>query len=1366
MRLLLVAILLLAMPSLCPAVQLPGEGADAAIAGAGTEPGHFGGILAIAFGPTGRLYVLDLTAKDEKTHEYASGGRVQVFEHSGRLLTSFPVVDASLGERDTPSRLAVDATGAVYVAKPKAGRVQRYIDGAPERAFAVPSAYALAIGSINGHETLVVIGSAHEIVDGKWAWLGGDVMHLITPSSGADATAPLARRLFAVRSIAIGAGGDIHVLANDSEPDFEAGGLVLVFGADGALKRSFGLGGKSRVEDGSELLHSVAVDKAGHIYAMTWGNPGQVVRYDADGAVITTRPGQFAWAYPWSVHSSYTPMAIDPDDRLWIASTPQRSEAERDSHPAILRVRQTFFSEDGHEVRRHSAQLLGFKPEIRTALPYDVAYDPGEIAAQVVFPAGRRNVHTTDAVWRVLDGDKQEVASGHLTVALTDQVEASAPFSFRVPRFGWYLIECRFTVQGSAIDAIVKSIGVTPRFPGMPVLEAGTSPGGWEDIPRSVFCGLPNVRLHPHHGKLDELAALAELGKKDGATILVQLFEAKNQIDAEFAQQVVTRLKGLVTTYELVNEPNFTMSPEELAALAKTLTPALKRIDPAIRVMGPTVCGMDLGWIERFFAAGGGPFIDIVAIHDYEGHESISPEHWRYKFAELHRIMAAHGHADSPIWQTERAISVIRGDLLTPMTQVARLTLQSDLLETLGVPREHNNHYYLNEGGFDSVPSYVWSQSGPFPAALASRTRQAMVGGRRYDGQLDFGPSGNALFLGLRHVGGDGSTLTLRNLGTSDRALDCRASGATVEIVDAWGNRRTQAVVNGQVRLSIGQLPCYLRLTPGQTVTPATLDLGRNIAASATISYSGSCSGDLSWLTNGIIESYHAGNPLGGTGGERIWTGAPPTPSTPRILELRWPSPRALHAVMVYGIEADNGFCALIDYDLELETAPGVWTLVEAVRMPLPPSDLVRTAKTMADTWYVRSNRFAHVFAPVQASAVRLLVRRTTFGFAPDEIAAGVVRRAWGGCPAAATMLREIEIYAAPSPVQVSVSAPGTAAGHLPATISVTATGLPVGAACQVALRLPAGWSAAPDHQAIGAGAAVSFTVTPPAAVPAGTLAIDAVIASAGAPLATEACTMQIAAPLEARIEALPAPSQPLAVTLVNHAERPLSGTARLVVAGIPQGQNDQPFGPVGPGARISVTWPLAGIALGAGAVTAQVTTVAAGISATASRDLAVREWQVLAPFTGDDRDAALVAAIEQGRLDLGGSYPDALGTERRWTVTRSPAEHPERLDLGGVARSATGATAYAVIWIRSPAARRAHLAVQGTDCTVRAWWNADLVPPAGADGASTVGLTAGWNRLLLATSRTGGTWIITTLLRDDAGDPMREVQYASKPGP
>jgi sugar lactone lactonase YvrE len=51
------------------------------------------------------------------------------------------------------------------------------------------------------------------------------------------------------------------------------------YDSDGQLLRSVGSGTNDRTEDGSELLHTIAVDSTGSVYTMTWGNPGKIMRF-------------------------------------------------------------------------------------------------------------------------------------------------------------------------------------------------------------------------------------------------------------------------------------------------------------------------------------------------------------------------------------------------------------------------------------------------------------------------------------------------------------------------------------------------------------------------------------------------------------------------------------------------------------------------------------------------------------------------------------------------------------------------------------------------------------------------------------------------------------------------------------------------------------------------------------------------------------------------------------------------------------------------------------------------------------------------------------------------------------------------------
>ncbi|RYG56281.1 hypothetical protein EON80_29540, partial [bacterium] len=383
-----------------------------------------------------------------------------------------------------------------------------------------------------------------------------------------------------------------------------------------------------------------------------------------------------------------------------------------------------------------------------------------------------------------------------------------------------------------------------------------------------------------------------------GLNIIVQLCENKANFTPQNLRPVLERLKGQVKYVELFNEPNFSYSPAAYVAAAKPVYAMIKEVDPNFRVLGPAVCGISLSWHEAFFKAGGGETYDEFSCHDYEGNESITPEHWVWKFGQLHAMMKRYGVDNRPIWQSERAITGMRAGTFLPDAQAIRVSLHVDLLQTLGVPPERNLHYYLNRGGYAKVPSYLWSDpQGPFPGALALRTRYSLTKGLNYAGTLNFGETGNQLFMGLRYKATNGADalLSLRNMGDLDQKAEFKVTGSPqLQLTDSWGNTSTATASASKVVLTLGQLPIFVRLAPGQKIEPLPIDLGRNIAPEARLQLvAGQNVGAINSLTNGVIEAGHLDNPTRG----RSWNGGVLEPGKPGVLELRWSAPRTLSSV-------------------------------------------------------------------------------------------------------------------------------------------------------------------------------------------------------------------------------------------------------------------------------------------------------------------------------------------------------------------------------------------------------------------------------------------------------------------------------------
>jgi hypothetical protein len=988
------------------------EGGDVIFGGPGRDAGQFMTLVDIVFDPKGVLYALDGVQINNSTKQLEGNLRVQKFDQSGKVLGTIDLKGArgiQWNERNTPQRVAADSQGNVFVTVPNAGQVLQWnASGIFVRAFDMPGALAVTLWKHDGQERIAVVPSVFNAKsNGEWDSHSSDKIVILSPQGGIEYSIVLPQSYKNVRDVTSDRDGNFYL---KTEPN-----AIHKISPQGKLLKTFGGNETTRNTDGSEVLHTVAVDSKGNVYTMAWGNPGWVTRFDANGQTLTQREGQFQWGDPWSIHSNYVPLAVSPDDRLWVAAptrhAPDHPHLKRQrAVPAILRTKTDFLA-PANGVRQISLKRLGFKPALQSALPQNISYDTNKaVPLEIRVGAANRNVSAVRLNWRVFDAVKKEIAKGETLVPLQNGKEAKTNFLFTPTRYGSYFVHAAFSSNGQSMGALGEHIGVTPRYANLPSLEGEPKKGGWEDASRQMWTGLPNVRLHLNKG-LDQLDKDLKRAEELGATVLVQLIDDQKKFNADEVRALINRFKGRIKYIEICNEPNFSGSPEDYFRIHQQAYRIIKAADPNVRVMGPATVNLSLDWLKRLYAMGLKDVTDIISLHDYEGHESISPEHWRWKLGEVRKIMAQNGDAAKPLWQTERAIAGVRGNNFQGLVQAIRTTLHRDLLETLGIPTQHNNHYYLNQGGYSSVPTYVWSDNGPHPAALALRTRHALTSAlkRRYVGTLDFGTQARELLMGVRYSGNDGETVVLRNLGTRDMPLSFSVSGAkALDVVDTWGNTQKVAVGNGKAQLVLQQLPLYVRLPRGAKLTAPKLHFGTNIARAARFEYSNASQGDLTLLSNGEIETYHDGNPKGGTDGKAFWTGDMPNNSRtkPVILTASFKTPRTVSAVVLRGVRPDNAFSTLLDYELQGFDGK-TWKAIERVKRPMPPSEDAVTADSTHAMWMDDTNFFVHRFAPVTVSKLRLVVRDTTRGFMPDDRT-----RAWGNVIPRKLMLREIEIYA------------------------------------------------------------------------------------------------------------------------------------------------------------------------------------------------------------------------------------------------------------------------------------------------------------------------------------------------------------------
>ncbi|MFA7315958.1 MAG: endo-1,4-beta-xylanase [Sulfuricella sp.] len=146
---------------------------------------------------------------------------------------------------------------------------------------------------------------------------------------------------------------------------------------------------------------------------------------------------------------------------------------------------------------------------------------------------------------------------------------------------------------------------------------------------------------------------------KKGAYVFGQDAPPRSLADWEnYVRTVAQRYRGRIRNYELWNEPTVRevdgdradFSAGQLVELGQAAHRILREIDPQARLTTPSMVGGEKGAerMEAYLAAGGNRCADIVSFHYYGLPEQIPQYH-----AALLKVMARHGLAHLPMWNTE-----------------------------------------------------------------------------------------------------------------------------------------------------------------------------------------------------------------------------------------------------------------------------------------------------------------------------------------------------------------------------------------------------------------------------------------------------------------------------------------------------------------------------------------------------------------------------------------------------------------------------------------------------------------------------------------------------------------------------------------
>jgi hypothetical protein len=124
-----------------------------------------------------------------------------------------------------------------------------------------------------------------------------------------------------------------------------------------------------------------------------------------------------------------------------------------------------------------------------------------------------------------------------------------------------------------------------------------------------------------------------------------------------YIRVLAERYKGRITHWEIMNEPNLFIMPEDYVTYLKAAHEVLKQVDAENKIVGFCATG-DLGgavnsFLGKAFSLGGLDYADIVAFHPYHARTLSSPKPADTMIAEAKALLAKFGKPDMPLWNTE-----------------------------------------------------------------------------------------------------------------------------------------------------------------------------------------------------------------------------------------------------------------------------------------------------------------------------------------------------------------------------------------------------------------------------------------------------------------------------------------------------------------------------------------------------------------------------------------------------------------------------------------------------------------------------------------------------------------------------------------
>ncbi len=865
---------------------------------------------------------------------WAADGTLYVWDKTNALIQHFDAGGNFLGQTTAPAvaNLCLDATGATYTYV--AGIVRKYVGATVVWQAVVQSSGGLAcVGSVNGQSLLFLVPTV------------GTQILVLSAHTGAKLPPITSAQSFVQTRQCDYVGYSLYALDGDT---------LYCLNADGSLAYAVG----NAAADATTVDVFGVNQQTGKVYWFSLA--GTVCELTGTTDLNYAAVGFQVGGDPFSYSGSRGVLSFDGAGNIWVGS----STGSPHYRPCIAKI---VYATLQASYSYLCLLTVGNTLAVTCGTPYGLSYNLSPVTCSLAY-SGRGPVTLE---WRADDAEGYLVARGTVPNVASG---STVTVTFTPLRYCGYTLAASAIYESIRVASGATLVSVVPDGARLPTTFTDA------EIDLTAWGGLGLLRLDTGSGAA-ALATRIAYAQSKGLTFVIQF-----PYDADAAPAnctaYATQFPG--QTWEIVNEPN-----PDANYVTNVLAPAyaaLKAADPTCKVMGPQAVHIDPVAVAAFIAAGGLNYIDVWATHDYQGNEEIDNVVYLEAFAAVRAALNAAGKTTMQMWQTERENLGYRGLCYNGPLQAHWLTKHQNMLASVGIPVEHNAHFYAIDHGFDDVPSWLLGSEGMMPAVAMTRQRLTHVGAKPLLQVLDFGPVRNRVQVGLVYGDTSGKVVVLQSYGSADEPVTVAVTAAAgSQAWDAWGNASPVGTASGTVGLTVGPYPSYLTLPAAATVSLVSETFGANLALNAAVTSSApTLAGALSSVTCGTLYGPYSGGPSSGT----CWSADAST--LPQTVTVTLSAPQTVTRAAVFSLCADNQYCALLAYDVQAYVG-SAWVTVDRCDFYVPHVWYGQTRVLTGNVIkviqvYPGYSKKVHRFAPVTASQFRLSVRRVSYGLAADNL--------------------------------------------------------------------------------------------------------------------------------------------------------------------------------------------------------------------------------------------------------------------------------------------------------------------------------------------------------------------------------------------